>query len=176
MPYLLRKIKNKSNWFRKPALPKEVTLGEISADVLGDLITTNNALSVWAIEDDRSNLPRVLAAIAATRDNLQKCDYLLFDRSAAEARGLKLRQTPATSPDSEAAGTWHFELVDLTVGSLADLAKEMFCNGEAARVFERELLDDLRQSIQSGFFATTSLRPNVVASLSEKPADERSGA
>ena len=67
------------------------------ADPLGDLVTKENRLSVWQIDDDRSNLGDVIAALAASRDFLDTFDYALFnDELLAQARITRSRSAGVT--------------------------------------------------------------------------------
>ncbi len=55
----IRKIKEESWFFEKEAL---------DSDSISDLSTTNHELSVWQIENDRSNLDNIVLALALTRN------------------------------------------------------------------------------------------------------------
>jgi hypothetical protein len=54
------------------------------------LRVNEGTLSVWHIEDDRSNLDVVIAALAATRQNVDKFEYGLFDQEIADRLGIKV--------------------------------------------------------------------------------------
>ena len=68
MPLFLRIIR-KAKWYKNEQVPW-LPEGELQADTLTDLSTKSNELSVWHIEDDRSNLEQVVTALAAGRDHL----------------------------------------------------------------------------------------------------------
>jgi hypothetical protein len=72
MPFILRTIR-KDRWYRIEDVPW-LEEGDIHADPLADLNTKANELSVWLIEDDRSNLNRVVSALAATRTHISNLD------------------------------------------------------------------------------------------------------
>jgi hypothetical protein len=52
--------------------------GAMHADPLADFNTQDNCLSLWLIEGENSNLDRVLAAIAGTRQFAQNLDFALL--------------------------------------------------------------------------------------------------
>ena len=70
MSFFLRKIR-KAKWYKDE---KDTWLadGELQADSLVDLKTDDNALSVWYIEHDKSNLKRVIAALGANTKKISQ--------------------------------------------------------------------------------------------------------
>lgn len=86
MPLILRMI-SKGKWLPEPNLPwlKE---DELQADVFHELKTGENTLSVWSIADDRSNLERVVAALAANRNRVSNFDYALISQERLQQAGL----------------------------------------------------------------------------------------
>ena len=77
MPFVLRKIR-KSKWWKHPGVPW-LAHSDLQADALGDLQTSSNQLSVYHIEDDKSNLEQIVTALAASRDTIANLDYALLD-------------------------------------------------------------------------------------------------
>jgi len=55
--------------------PDWLPAGEVPAEAVQDFRADGNELSVWYVEPDRSNLDRVLTAIAANREHFEKIDY-----------------------------------------------------------------------------------------------------
>ena len=88
-----------------------------------DLEPDNNTLSVWYIEDDRSNLERVAVALASTRDTFSNFDYALVDEQLLSALNIKVVQTDGITPDQEANTQWHRDLVELSDADLIALAR-----------------------------------------------------
>jgi hypothetical protein len=62
MALFLRKVRQ-SRWFNEPAAAF-LEVGDVPADPFVDLQTKENLLSVWEVEEDRSNVMRVVRAIA----------------------------------------------------------------------------------------------------------------
>lgn len=83
MAFILRKLDRKASFY----LPDWLDEDDAQADALSSLRTKDNRLSVWRIDDDRGNLRRVVAALAAGRDFLDKLDYAVIDRQVPERDG-----------------------------------------------------------------------------------------
>lgn len=97
MGFLLREIK-RPRWLKREELPW-LAEGELQADVLADLKTNDNRLSVWSIDDQKLNLDRVIAAVAVTRDHIEKLDYALFQDDTLSALSIQIEPTKGTTPD-----------------------------------------------------------------------------
>lgn len=79
MPFYLRKIR-KSRWNTEHIHWLEE--GDIHADPLGDLTTTDNMFSVYLVDDKEEALKKLIPALAtANTDHLSNFDYALFDVS-----------------------------------------------------------------------------------------------
>ena len=104
MAFILRKLDQKASFYALDWLEDDDT----QADALWSLRTKGNQLSVWLIDDNKSNLKRVIAALAAGRDTLDKIDYALIDRRVLESPdipvskvdGLSVSNTTARTPPS----------------------------------------------------------------------------
>ncbi|OQW33251.1 MAG: hypothetical protein A4E20_13130 [Nitrospira sp. SG-bin2] len=119
------------------------------------------SLSLWRIDDDRSNLNRVTAAIAAARRNLDKLDYALFPIAIIDLLGLSVAQSPGKTPDNVANTTWHWEIIELTASKAALLAKEIYSSAEITR----KLPMDVRTLIQEGIRLTHLTKAKLHADL-----------
>jgi hypothetical protein len=131
MPYLLRKIR-RVRW--DPELTKEIpglASNECPSDCLADLNTAECSLSLWQIDDDRSNLEDVVIALGSNCDRIANLDYALIDREKVEAISV-LKKTVGQSPHNVANDSWHWDLIALSAERLRQLAELMY--GEAARV------------------------------------------
>ncbi len=74
MALFLIRLNNKRTWDRQ-TYDAWLKPGQVPADVFRDFRVANGKLSVWHIEDDRSNLEQVIMALAATRDTFAPFDY-----------------------------------------------------------------------------------------------------
>ena len=120
MPFLLRTVR-KARWYQHPH--KEypwLVAGELQADALLDFVTEHNSLSVWVIDDNRENLLRVIAALAANRDKPSNLDFALIDERTVSDFVISVEETPGDTADDE-VNKWHLDLVKLTVSKLVKL-------------------------------------------------------
>lgn len=126
-------------------------------------------LSVWAVEEDQSNIPRIVAAIAATRDIVDVVDYVLFDSRAVRAAGAALVSTPGVSPDRIAKQTWHCDLAEVSAKRAARLVWRVFYHGSRYRVSEKEVGELLRTAVREGWLAFRGLNLKVQKKLQHAP-------
>ncbi|MSQ46810.1 MAG: hypothetical protein EXR78_00240 [Deltaproteobacteria bacterium] len=106
---------------------------------LEDFVPENSTLSVWYIEDDRSNLEQVVIALASTRDFFSNFDYALVDEALLTTLSIKVEQTVGDTPDQEANTCWHRDLVELSDPKLIALIRTIAEKGETARIPEKEM-------------------------------------
>jgi hypothetical protein len=165
MAKFLRKVQYKTNWDPAGEFSKYLPPGEAPADALQDLVTSDNTLSVWEIDDKGTNLERVLAAIASRGDHLQKIDYLIVDSRHLLELGLAMEKKTGQTHDGYANESWHFDLTHLSASDLSRLANNMFAHGKTDRKREPSLIELLNKSIESGFVDAANLRPNLLARL-----------
>jgi hypothetical protein len=123
LAWLLRKI-HKSAWIDKP----EWLVGnEAPAVVLHDFEADANDLSLWWIEEDRSNLDRVVAALAGNCEYLGIVDVVLFPTELVEAAACgALAPTQGSCHDEHVASTWHRDLTQLSTHRVAELARVVY--------------------------------------------------
>jgi hypothetical protein len=143
MPSLLRTI-SKAKW-------EIVGLanGELQADALTDLNTRGNVLSLWHIEDDRSNVDRLITALAATRQKPDKFDYAIIDLDILSTIGIHIRASIGETPD-EAVNSWHWDAIELTATQILKLAQAIRETGEIKRVLEKQITKMLIDAASSG--------------------------
>ena len=168
MPQLLVTVKQ-ARW-RKPS-PAFVQQGDVPSDCLGDLKTTGHCLSVWVIEDDKSNLERVVTALAANRPNIDVIDYLLFDEIVISQGGFKVRQTAGDTPDPVANAKWHRDLVDLTGRTLVELASAIHQNSPpATRCLPKKVKQLVKESVERNEVDPKKLKAGVASELKLDPS------
>jgi len=163
VPRLLRSIR-KSKWYKHREVPWLPT-GKVQADALGDLKTEDNKLSVWHVEDDRSNLERVVAAFAASRECISNFDYALVDEATLLKLNVKMETTPGLTPDDEVNGRWHRDLCEMTADKLLALAMAIAAKGERKRLGEKEVRGLIRQAIEKKRIDQTRLKPRVAVKI-----------
>ena len=139
--------------------------GGIHADALKNLRTHENSLSVWKIEADKRNLQRVLAALAATRDKIEKLDYALVDKNAVLSLKIRCVRGQGDTLDYEANGLWHKNLECLTGIDVVRLAELITDSGQSGRIHDREIAEMISNSIQQGFIDPSRVRSSLRESL-----------
>ena len=166
MAKLLRKVQYKPNWDPKGEFSKYLPPGHAPADALLDLRTRGNALSVWQIDDQESNLERVLAAMVSTGEHLQTTSYLIVDMQHITQLRFSLIKSTGDTHDAEANDKWHFDLTKLSASDLATLANTMLSQGKTDRRNPKALAAMLRNSVQQKFVDDAKLNPKVQTQIS----------
>lgn len=136
MASLLLKFGKKRNWDRLRL--DWLRAGEVHADPLTDLRVSYGTLSAWWIDEAQSNLEIVLLALAASRNNLDKIDFGLFDVGIPLALGIPIEEDPADTPVARANG-FHRNLLQLTTGKLAELVDALFTSIDRHRRLEGQV-------------------------------------
>jgi hypothetical protein len=147
MPLLLIGVRE-NRWHKEPAAGY-LALGDVPADPLGDLRTSKNCLSVWAVLDDRSNLLRIVRALAIGKPKLDNSGYVVFDSDLLSAAGIDApKLIPGTTHDTGANG-WHRDLVNLSGNTLVRLTHGILEHGETGQVLKKALIASIKQGIAS---------------------------
>ena len=162
MPLILRTLRK--NKFVHELQPAWILQDEIQADALKDLETTDNDLSVWLIEEDLSNLDRVLAALAANRDQLANIDFALISLDVLTELGLLFQATPGVTADKEVS-LLHRDLIRLTANRLASLAQAIKRYARLERRSKAQVRSLLLDSIAAGHIDPSSLKEGIASKL-----------
>ena len=145
MPFLLRNLRS-SYWY--PATNGAVPSREkFPADPLKNFNTDQNTLSVYFIEDDKSNLERVVTALAAKRHHLANADYILFDSKVPAEMEIDLTKTNGGTHDDYVNKNWHRDLVGLTALKLVDLTVELSGSVRRERILKKTVLKLIRDAV-----------------------------
>ena len=167
MPLWLRKI-SKSRWYgheAHPWLPNgSLEADAIQADAMSDLKTENNALSVWRINDDRTNLEQIIIALAAKLSKPTHLDYALFDQQFLVNNEFKIEQVPGETPCA-AANSCHFHLTELSVHKLTEVAELIKGKAERNRCTKKETLALIKRAIDSGDISREGLDTRIVEAV-----------
>lgn len=124
MPLLFRKIDNKPNWdnFRSKS-PNWINSGDIPGDLLKDLQTTGNELSVYELADSNSNLDQIISAMAANRQYLKPIYYILIERESIVSNNYSISKAVGKTPSDEVNRNYHINIEKLSGINLVKLAK-----------------------------------------------------
>ena len=162
MPHLLRKIR-KAKWYKHNDVPW-LEEDDLQADALGDLATSSNTLSVWLINEDRSNFDDVIIALASNADTLSHIDYVLLEESDVAELKIQIRQEPGVSPYVQ-ANHWHRDLIELSVSKLMGLAELIRSADSRDRVSEKQVCQLLKQVIESRQIDPARLKERITAKV-----------
>lgn len=146
MPLLLRTVRE-NRWYKAPAAAW-LERGDVPADPIGDLATSQNALSVWLVEPDRSNLERVVRAVAIGKQKVDSAGWVIFDSDLLGPLGIGMVEAPGGTKD-EAANAWHRDLVDLSGNKLIALAKTILERGESGTIPKKRIAQLIEDGIRN---------------------------
>ena len=163
MSLLLRKIQ-KAKWYSHDGVPWLGT-GELQADALNDLKTSSNSLSFWKVESDRSNLRRVLAALAANGEHTSIVDYALFDATLLNELEIPTEPSEGNPHDRELNRTNHVDAIRLTTERLCQLAFTIRDHADRARCQKQEVVAIIKEAVGAGWISTADLPGSIVAEL-----------
>lgn len=166
MSTFFRKLKSsKEKWLLEPNdLPWLNFEKDVHADLLSDLTTSGNSLSIYEIEEDKSNLDHVIAAIASSRDNLANVDYAVFDGNIIKNLNIQLDPTIGTTPDTE-VNNLHRDLKNLTASNLSGLAKEMRKRGQFNRKAPKGVIKLIKKGLDEGRIDKTKIKESLMKKL-----------
>lgn len=161
MALLLRKV-DKRRWDWGDGDIPWLPAGEFPAAPLADLrASVESEISVWQVEEDKSNLMWVVAGLAATLNHLDKFDYTLFAMDLLGGVGIQANATRGESADARANEEWHRDLVELSSSKLVMLARLIHRHGELGRFLEGEVKDLIKQAVGAGRINKTKLKERL---------------
>ena len=155
MAYLLRKIR-KNRWYKTEELtwlPED----ELQADALDDLRTKSNELSVFHVNQDISNLNRVVAALAISFDDPSNFDFALLNEETMSEMGIKWKKSPGALSDKE-VNDWHNDLYELSDSRLLELARTIKAKAIIDRRDYMEVLNIVATSLANGHIDRSNIR------------------
>lgn len=160
MAYFLRVVRQ-SRWHKYPEI-NWLPNGDLQADALRDLPTSDNALSVYRIENE-TDRKRVIVALAANREALANLDYAIFEDNPLASIGITINQQEGQTPDV-GVNKLHYDITNLTVGRLVQLA-QVVSLGEHVRIPRKEIKTGLRQAVRAGTVDRDKLKPQLLKKI-----------
>ena len=146
MPLLLRTVRQ-NRWLKDEAAPF-LLIDDVPADSVCDLQTQQNLLSVWEVAQDRSNIERIVRAVAIGRQKIANMGYVVFDSGLLPAAGIEIRENKGTTLD-EGTNAWHRDLV-VSGNKLVALTKAILQHGESGTVLKKNLRQLVDEGIRDG--------------------------
>ena len=163
MVVAIRKINKKVLWDPTPAPNEKLPDGELRADALAELKTTENKLSVFIVDGIAPE--RLLTALGcAGRDNVGAVDYIEFDYDVINALGLQILDAPGETPDT-AVNLCHRDLAQLTASKLAEFANRLFRDGVKKRLVDKEVGKLVNIGIKNGNIDSAQIKETFLKDL-----------
>jgi hypothetical protein len=156
---LLRKIKL-ARWLEATWKPDD----PLPADPLVDLATEGNSLSVWRVLPDRSNLPDVVAAIAARASNISTVHVVMVEEAVITGLGVVIHSTPGLTPLADSAPS-HRHLVDLRAQTVVDIGEACRTRGEFQHFTPREIRQFLADRVLAARLNFSELQEGIQKDL-----------
>ena len=164
MPFVFRKLDRKARLYRV----KWTETDDVQADALREFRTRENALSIWLIDDNRSNLERVIAAVAAGRDRLCNLDYALIEHTLLDELDIQVSPQEGESVDDDANRRWHQDLERLSATKVVQLAVAVQrTEGGLQRVQKRAVGQLIATSIRNGFINPNRIDERLMDDLAD---------
>lgn len=146
MPRLLRTVKH-GRWIAENA-EAHLAVDDVPSDPLADLTTKENLLSVWVVNEDGSNIERIVRAVGIGRQELAHIGYVVFDAASLADAGIEIIENSGESCDHE-ANAWHRDLA-LSGNKVVALAKTMFRHGEIDVVLKQRMEELVKEGLNNG--------------------------
>ncbi len=149
----------------------QLTWNAFPADPLGDMATTENALSVWLIERDKSNLDEVLTAVAASRERVSNIDFVLIPyqelAELIDKYNAIISEVPGKTPHL-IANIWHRDLSNLTGNKLLAIAKYFYrYRQDVDRYMPQTVKELLINAYNNDLIEKNKLQPSLREELAE---------
>ena len=166
MSYILRGIGRKALWTKSghPDFPW-LQEGELLADVFNEIRTKDGKLSIYSVDADKTNLARIIVALASGRESFQDYEYVLVPTRVIEEH-FEIDQIPGKTADDD-VNKWHLDVVHLTPSKLTRLAY-IFCayRESMCKLPKKKVKSEIRKGIESGLIDQTLINPKLKAKLS----------
>jgi hypothetical protein len=165
MPYFLRAIYSNIKWDRT-RFPSWLKEGELPSCLIRDLRADDNALSLWEIQEDESNLPDVVAAlVAAERKSVKNdFDYALIDEKHLDEIVLKPTKKIGKTPYG-IINSYHYDIPRLSINSVVYFAHLLSRYATFSRMGWKDIQARLRQANEKGQLDLTNIEDKLKEQL-----------
>lgn len=160
MTVIVRKLEQRRPWDESPTS----RLDEIQADVLNSLITDDNKLSVFELDQSEEQECRLIAALAIKRHHIVTLDIVNISKDVLAACGIEHEKVCGGTLDS-VVNNWHLDLVDLTVSKMIQFVIRIKQEGDFKRYTKPSVEEAIRESVNKNQITTGMLGEKMRASL-----------
>ena len=165
MPYFLRAIYNNIKW-DKTQFPSWLKEGDLPSCIIKDLRADDNALSLWEILDDKSNLLDIIAAfVSSSRDDIKSnFDYALLNAEYLDELTFPALKKPANTAYRN-INHYHRNVANLSLNSGVRFAYLLSIHGEFDRMGWKEVSVRLKEAHTRGQLDLTKMKPPLLKQL-----------
>ena len=163
MTTIVRMLSQKRHWDNKQWLGTNDAQG----DTTKCLLTKENKLSIFLLEEPSVQIERVVAALALNKENISNIDLAIAPEKVLATCGIDRDKVQANTPDIE-VNEWHLDLVELTVNKIAKFATTIKREGEIKRYHEAYVKKAIQKSLNTDYIATAKISGNLIRSLKKR--------
>ena len=156
-------LNQRRHWDEEPWLSAK----DVQSDATKSLQTVKNKLSVFILEKPDEQMDRVVAALALTRSRLSQVDVAIIPEEVLEMCEIKRDRVPGKTPDSE-VNQWHIDLVELTVGKIAEFASAIKSDGTIMRYVPTDVTTAIQQSLDTNSIVVEQINEELIPSLEKR--------
>lgn len=165
---LIRRIKSIGCWdpdkIREKINREDATF---PGDTISDLKTDHNGLSVWFTPDLTENsLKPILAAMAVSRDALQKMTYVVLDEAELDKIEIYAKETDGIAPGvtDKSILARHRDLIDIDytrMGLLANYIGSLISSNKGKTANDKMMRNYINGLISAGSIDKNSLKDGI---------------
>lgn len=165
MSYFLRVIYSNVKW-EKTQFPSWLKEGQLPSCLIRDLRADDNALSLWEIHDNESNLPDVVAAlVAAERKSVKNdFDYAIIDKKYLDEIAFKPIKKVGKTPYG-IINSYHYDIPRLSINSVVYFAHLLVRYGMFDRMGWRDIQARLHKAHVKGQLDLTNMESKLKEQL-----------
>jgi hypothetical protein len=166
MPYYLRAIYSNLEW-DNPDYSSWLQENELPSCIVRDLRADDNALSLWEISDDQSNLLDIIAAFVSSssrgllKDNF---DYALLSSNYLDDIRFMPIKKPARTPYT-IFNDYHRDIPNLSLNQVVHFAYLLSRHGVFERMGCKEIKNRLEEARAKDQLELTQMKPGLKKKL-----------
>ncbi len=164
MPYFLRAIYSNTRWERTE-FPSWLQEGELPSCIVCDLRADDNALSLWEISDDKSELLDIIAAFVSLRKDIKyDFDYALLNANLLDEPSFTSSKKPAKTAYLN-MNHYHRNVSNLSINNFVYFAHLLSRHGEFDRMGWKDIEARLKEAYTRGQLDLKKMKPELKQQL-----------
>ena len=121
-------------------------------------------MSVYEIDDEKSNLQDVIASLAAKRDDVQRLDYVLVEESLLTGEGIQFQKTDGDTPHKEVNEKYHLNVIELSGNKISVLGNKIL-NSKIESINRKKIKTIIAEFLGDGTFSEDDLKQSLIEDL-----------